>query len=212
MTMAQAINSVESLLHEELKDMYDMEKQLTKALPKMARNAASEELRAALEEHLEATNKQINRLEQVFDLIGHPAKGKPCAGMKGLIEEGKKVMEQEAAEPFADAAMIAAAQRVEHYEMAAYGTARTLAQLLGNTEAAELLQESLDEEKDADEKLTEICESLLQGHAEETIEEIEESEEQEEAIGTRRRPMGVVQSAQRGGSARRAAHGRRRAS
>jgi ferritin-like metal-binding protein YciE len=204
--MAQEINSVESLLYKELQDMYDMEKQLTKALPKMAKNAASEELRSALEEHLEVTNNQVSRLEQVFELIGEPVKGKSCAGMKGLIEEGKEVMEEEAPEPYSDAALIGAAQRVEHYEIAAYGTARTFAELIGNTEAAQLLQESLDEEKEADDKLTEICESLLRG-----ADETGEAEEDEEEMATaRKRPMRM--QAARGSNRRTTSPARRRAS
>lgn len=187
--MAQAINSVESLLYEELKDMYDMEKQLTKALPKMAKKASSDELRSALEEHLEVTNQQVSRLEQVFELVGQPAKSKTCAGMKGLIEEGKEAMEEDAEDPFGDAAIIAAAQRVEHYEIAAYGTARTLAEQMGNDEAAQLLQETLDEEKEADEKLTEICESLLENHGQEMGESEEEEGEEEETGGGRKQPM-----------------------
>ena len=204
--MAQEINSVESLLYEELKDMYDMEKQLTKALPKMAKNASSDELRSAIEEHLEITNEQVKRLEQVFELIGEPAKSKTCAGMKGLIEEGKESMDEDAADPFGDCAIIAAAQRVEHYEIAAYGTARTLAEQIGNSEAANLLQETLDEEKEADEKLTQICESLLEEHGQEMGESQEE--EEEEGMG-RKRPMRMgAQATQRAN--RRASSGVRR--
>jgi ferritin-like metal-binding protein YciE len=196
--MAQQINSLQSLINEELKDMYDMEKQLTKALPKMAKNASSGELRSALEEHLQVTEKQVQRLEQVFDLLGQPAKGKTCKGMKGLIDEGKEVMDEEGEEPFSDIALIAAAQRVEHYEMAAYGTARTLAEKLGETEAVDLLQETLEEEKEADQKLTEITQTLLREHGAETA---ARGEEEEGAIDITRRRTGTTgQMSRRGAS------------
>ncbi len=157
------INTLELLLEAELKDLYDAEKRLVRAIPKMAKAASSAELREALEEHLEVTKGQVERLEQVFELLGAAAKAKPCAGMKGIIEEGEEIIAQDATEILKDAALIGGAQRVEHYEMAAYGTARTLAERLGNQEAADLLQETLEEEKEADEKLTEIAEQLLEG-------------------------------------------------
>lgn len=156
------IDNLEQLLEEELKDIYDAEKQLVKALPKMAKAASSPELKAALTEHLEVTTNQVSRLEQVFESLGMKAKGKTCNGMKGLVEEGQETIDQDASDVLRDVALIGAAQRVEHYEMAAYGTARTFAEQLGKDDAAELLQETLDEEKEADEKLTEISESLLQ--------------------------------------------------
>ena len=156
------IDTLESLFKEEIKDLYDAEKRLVLALPKMAKSASSAELRTAFEEHLEQTKTHVQRLEQVFDLMGTAAKGKPCAGMKGLLEEGEEVMGEDATEELMDAALIGAAQRVEHYEMAAYGTARTMAEHLGNDEAVGLLQETLDEEKDADEKLTQISLQLLE--------------------------------------------------
>jgi ferritin-like metal-binding protein YciE len=162
------IDTVDKLLEEELKDIYDAEKRLVKAIPKMAKGASSEELRAALEEHLEVTKGQVGRLEQVFELLGKPAKSKPCGGMKGLIEEGDEVLGEDTSEELMDAAIIGAAQRVEHYEMAAYGTARTFAEHLGNKKVATLLQETLDEEKEADEKLTEISEQLLSALSTET--------------------------------------------
>ena len=156
------IDSLETLLQEELKDLYDAEKRLTKALPKMAKKARNEELREALQEHLEVTRGQVSRLEQIFDMMGMKAKGKTCAGMKGIIEEGEDTMSEDAAPVLKDAAIIGAAQRVEHYEISAYGTARAFAERLGNNEAAELLQQTLDEEKEADVKLTDISERLLQ--------------------------------------------------
>ena len=187
------MNSIEKLLYEELKDIYDAEKQLTKALPKMVKAAQSEELREALQEHLSVTEEQVTRLESVFDLIGQPAKGKTCEGMKGLIEEGKEAMEEYEDDPLKDVAIIGAAQRVEHYEIAAYGTVRTLAEKIGNREAAELLQQTLDEEKEADERLTEIAEEVLDGVESQMSEEDEESEE----MGRRPQRMPVTRMAAR---------------
>jgi ferritin-like metal-binding protein YciE len=126
----------------------------------MAKSASSEELRAALQEHLEVTKGQVQRLEEVFEQLGMSAKAKPCAGMKGLIEEGEEVIAEDGEEGLIDLAIIGAAQRVEHYEMAAYGTARTMAERLGNERVAALLEETLNEEKEADEKLSEVAEQL----------------------------------------------------
>jgi ferritin-like metal-binding protein YciE len=185
------IDTLQTLLEEELKDIYDAEKRLVKALPKMAKAANSPELKQALEEHLQVTKNQVQRLEQAFELLEKPAKSKPCAGMKGLIEEGEEVMGQDAPDDLMDAAIIGAAQRVEHYEMAAYGTARTFAERLGHTEVAGLLEETLNEEKEADEKLTEISEQLLSGidaDSEEEEEEDGEEEEDEPAMPARKAP------------------------
>jgi ferritin-like metal-binding protein YciE len=163
---------------EELKDIYDAEKQLLKALPKMAKAAEHEELKAALESHLEETENQIQRLEEVFELFGQPAKGKKCKAMQGLIEEGQDLISEDEG----DAALICAAQKVEHYEIASYGSLRTWAEMLDESQAADLLQETLDEEKAADEKLTEIAESAANP---EEAEESEEDEEEEEAPAAR---------------------------
>lgn len=152
----------EGTLHDafldELRDAYDAEKQITKALPKMAKAAGSPELRAAFESHLEETRGQIQRLEEVFASLDEKVRGKHCDGMEGIIEEGKSGMEEDFDEPTMDAVLIASAQRVEHYEMAAYGTLIAWAQAMGHTEAADLLQQTLDEEKAADEKLTALGE------------------------------------------------------
>jgi len=191
------INSLETLLQEELKDIYDAEKQLTKALPKMSKAASSEELRTAFQEHLEVTRNQVARLEQIFGLLGQKAKGKACAGMRGLIEEGQEVMEQDAEEMFLDAALIGAAQRVEHYEIAAYGTVRRMAEMLGNQEVADLLQQTLTEEKETDDRLTEIAKTLLEGHSTE-MGESEEMETEEEEPARKRATK------QKAGKARRA--------
>ncbi len=160
------LDSLSTLLEEELKDIYSAEKQLLKALPKMAKKATSAELRAALEEHLEVTKGQVNRLEQVFEAMGKTAKAKTCKAMQGLLEEGKEIMEEDADDAVMDAGIIAAAQKVEHYEIASYGTVRTWARLCGQEEAANLLQETLDEEGEADSKLTELAESIVNPEAE----------------------------------------------
>jgi ferritin-like metal-binding protein YciE len=156
------IESLDQLLEDELRDIYDAEKQLVKALPKMAKAASSPELQNAIREHLEETKGQVERLEQCFETLGLKAKGKPCMAMKGLIEEGTEAMELDASDELMDAAIIGAAQRVEHYEMAAYGTARAFAETLGNGKVASLLEQTLNEEKAADEKLSEISETILQ--------------------------------------------------
>lgn len=179
------IDSIETLLEEELKDLYDAEKQLTKALPKMVKAASSDELREAFEEHLEVTKSQVHRLEQVFDLLDLKPKSKPCHGMKGLIEEGDEVMKEDADEPYDDCALIAAAQKIEHYEISGYGTARTIAETIGNDEVAELLQKTLEEEEEADNKLTQISIELLDAVSvidEEDEEEDMDVEEEEGAV------------------------------
>lgn len=165
------IDSLDKLLEEELKDLYSAEKQLVKALPKMAKKASSGELRAALEEHLAVTEEQVTRLEEVFQALGKTAKAKTCKAMKGLIEEATEMMEEDATDNVLDAGIIAAAQKVEHYEIASYGTVRTWARLCGEDEVAELLQETLDEETQADENLTELAESLVNPAAENEQEE-----------------------------------------
>jgi ferritin-like metal-binding protein YciE len=152
--------TLETLFVEQLRDLYDAEKQLVKALPKIAKAASSEELSQAVTEHLEETKGHVARLEEVFQLIGENAKSKPCKGMRGLIEEGGEVINEEDEEPVRDLALIAAAQKVEHYEISAYGTARTVAEQLNNRRAAQLLRQTEDEEKAADSKLSEIAEDL----------------------------------------------------
>ena len=150
---------LEKLFIDELADIHNAETQLTKALPKMAKAAQSQELRSAFEEHLEQTKEQINRLDQVFQSIGHSIKKKTCKGMKGLIEEGNDMAEEFQDDTALDAALICAAQKVEHYEIASYGCLCTWAKELGHNDALDLLQENLDEEKETDEKLTELAES-----------------------------------------------------
>ncbi len=156
------IDSLNELLVDQLKDIYDAEKRLTKAIPKMAKKATNDQLRTALEEHLEETQQQIGRLEEAFEHLGEAAKGKPCAGMRGIIEEGDEhVGEDYEDDDLRDAVIIGAAQRVEHYEIAAYGTAIAHARLLGQDEVVDLLVTSMNEEKAADEKLTEIAEGVV---------------------------------------------------
>jgi ferritin-like metal-binding protein YciE len=169
------INSLRELYVEQLRDLYDAENQLVKALPKMAKEASSDELRQAIEEHLEQTRGQAERLEQIFEQLGEKAKGKKCKGMQGLLDEGKETLEEDMEEDTKDAAIIAAAQRVEHYEISGYGTARTYANLLGETEAAELLEETLNEEKDTDQKLTQLAEEINVEAAEGSSSDEEES-------------------------------------
>jgi ferritin-like metal-binding protein YciE len=173
-------------LHEafvdELRDTYDAEKQLTKALPKMAKAANSPELRDAIESHLEETRQQVERLEQVFTSLEEKPRGKHCEGIAGIIEEAQAMMKEDFDEPTADAVLIAAAQRAEHYEMAAYGTLVAWARAMGHDEAADLLQETLDEEKAADEKLNTLAEGGINEQAAEGAHQDEE-EEEEEPVG-----------------------------
>jgi len=171
-----AAENLQELFVEELRDVYDAEKQITKALPKMAKAVESDELRAAFEEHLDITRMQINRLEEVFKSLGLAARGKTCDGMKGLLEEGQSHMEELEGSTL-DAALIGAAQRVEHYEIAAYGTLATWAELLGHQEAKDLLGQTLEEEKEADEKLTGIA-GQINPEAENEEEEGDENEQQ----------------------------------
>jgi ferritin-like metal-binding protein YciE len=155
------LDSLRDVLTDLVRDLYSAESQLVKALPKMAKAASSEGLRTAFEEHLGETRGQVERLDRVCEKLGIKGKGKTCQAMKGLVEEGAEVIE-EGGEPSAvDAALIAAAQKVEHYEIAAYGTARTYAEMLGNREAARLLQQTLDEEGETDKKLTKLAESIV---------------------------------------------------
>jgi ferritin-like metal-binding protein YciE len=153
------MNTLRDSLVDEIKDLFNAEKQLTKALPKLAKNATNPELRAALESHLGETQEQIARLEQVFELLDETARGKHCAGMAGIIEEGNDMLEEDADDAVMDACIIAAGQRAEHYEMAAYGTCIAWAKVLGLDEVAVLLETSLNEEKAADEKLSALAES-----------------------------------------------------
>jgi ferritin-like metal-binding protein YciE len=155
------LNTLRDLYQDELKDIYSAETQILKALPKMAEAASSPELTIAFNEHLEQTREHVRRLEMIFNKMGCDPKGKVCKAMKGLVEEGEEMMNQDAAPAVKDAGLISAAQRVEHYEMAAYGTVRTYAKEMGDKEAMKLLQTTLDEEGDTDKKLTKIAEKTV---------------------------------------------------
>ena len=157
--MASKLRTLEDLYMDLLKDLYSAEKQLVKALPKMAKNAQAPDLQRAFQDHLRQTERQVERIERIFsDLDGSP-RGKKCVGMEGLIEEGNELMKEGAEPDVLDAGLIAAAQKVEHYEIASYGTVRAWAQRLGYDQAVRLLQETLEEESMANEKLTQIAES-----------------------------------------------------
>lgn len=161
------IKSLHDLFVHELRDLYSAEKQLLKALPKMAKAATHEELKEGFEQHLSQTEEHVTRLEEIFEKLGVSSRGEKCAAMEGLIEEGKKIMEEDISDNVLDAALIAAAQRVEHYEIAGYGTAKTFAEILGQDEAVDLLEQTLDEEKETDVKLTELAENNINADAEE---------------------------------------------
>lgn len=199
------LETLQDLLVAELQDLYNAENQILKALPKMAKKATSEELRTAFEEHLQQTEQQVTRLEQAMQLMDVPVKGKTCAGMKGIIEEGKEMMEEDAGDDVMDAALIAAAQKVEHYEIASYGAVRSYAALLGLEDVQELLALTLQEEEETDRRLTEIAEGAINAQAMEgddegeeqpatsrgkagTEEEAGDEEEEGEEVGSARRP------------------------
>jgi len=179
---------------DEIKDAYDAEKQLTKALPKLAKASTSPELRQAFEDHLEETNGHVDKLEQVFQILDEKVKGVHCDGIAGIIEEGKNVMDEDFEGATMDAVIIAAAQRAEHYEIAAYGTLVAWAKIMGHNEAADLLQEILDEEKAADEKLNAIAESGVNEQAVSGIHGEEGEDEEEAMAGSRgnRRPAAAA--------------------
>ena len=170
---------------DELRDAYDAEKQLLKALPKLAKAASSDELKTAFLDHLEETRGHVDRLEQVFASIDERARGKHCDGIAGIIEEGRAVMEEDFDDGTMDACLIAAGQRSEHYEMAAYGTLAAWAKAMGHTEAAELLAATLEEEKAADEKLNELAEGGINEQAVAAASTDDESEEDDDAQPTR---------------------------
>ena len=159
--MAEQTNPLKDVLVHGLRDLYSAENQIIKALPKMAKAATSPELKRAFERHLEETRGQVERLNQISQELNVKLAGKKCKGMEGLLEEGKDVMEEGFEDDALDAALIGAAQRVEHYEMAGYGTSRTHAEYLGYTKIAKLLQQTLDEEGAADKKLTQLAESVI---------------------------------------------------
>lgn len=159
------MKTLEDLFVHELKDLYSAEKQLLKALPKMAKAATNEDLAAAFETHLAETEEQVTRLESIFETLEISSRGPKCKAMEGLLEEGKEVLEEDMEDDVRDAALICSAQRVEHYEIAGYGCARTFASRLGHDKIAKLLQQTLDEEAATDEKLTQLAESQVNEEA-----------------------------------------------
>jgi ferritin-like metal-binding protein YciE len=183
------MKNLEELFINELKDIYDAERRITKALPKMMKAASHDELRSAFEEHLERTEEHIARLDRIFESLDVTPGRKTCQGMVGLLEEGEELMKEDGSESVRDAALIAAAQKVEHYEMATYGCLRDWAQLLDNNQVAKILQQTLDEEGEADKKLTEIAQSLNVEAAE------SDDEEEEDTVATARRSSPSSRSA-----------------
>ncbi len=153
-------DSLRELYIDELRDLYNAETQLVKALPKMAKASSNDQLREAFEEHLRQTSEHVSRLEQIFEQLEEKPGGKKCLGMEGLVKEGAETMKEDYSEDLKDAAIIGAAQRVEHYEMAGYGTVKALAELLGENQQVSLLEQTLEEEKQADEKLTKLAQGI----------------------------------------------------
>jgi ferritin-like metal-binding protein YciE len=195
------IDSLRTLLVQQLRDLYDAEKRLTKAIPKLMKESTSEDLTSALETHLGETENQVSRLERAFQTLGETAKGKECKGIKGIIDEGDEhVGEEFADDGLRDATIIGAAQRVEHYEIAAYGTAIAHARLLGQDDVVELLEETLNEEKAADEKLTEVAEQIVNPDAASEDEGEEESDREMAGVG--------AQGSRSGSSGKRGPNGR----
>ncbi len=164
--MAKSPKTLDDLFHDTLKDIYYAEKKILAALPKMAKAAHSEDLRAAFQKHHRETEGQVQRLEKVFQLIEEPAKGKKCAAIEGIIEEGQEIMEEYKSSPALDAGLLAAAQAVEHYEISRYGTLKAWAEKLGLPQAVKLLDQTLTEERNTDEALTELAESAVNENAE----------------------------------------------
>lgn len=177
------LNTLQDLYIEELRDLYSAENQLLKALAKVAEEATSEELRSALEDHLDQTKEQVERLDEVFQNLGASSKGKKCLAMEGLIKECEELLKEDMDENVKDAAIIGACQKIEHYEIASYGTVCTYAKLLDREDDLDLLGQTLDEEKEADENLTDIAESSINFEAAEG----EEEEEEEEAPAARKK-------------------------
>jgi len=190
-----AKQALRELYVDELRDLYDAENRLVKALPKLAKEAESQELRSGFEEHLEQTKGHVDRLRQIFEAMGERPAGKKCAAMVGLIQEGEEMMDEEFEDGVKDAALISAAQRVEHYEIAAYGCVKTWAGLLGEKEAQNLLEQTLTEEKETDERLTEIAEDINVEAMSETGESESESEPEKGERTQTARPRGKSHSA-----------------
>jgi ferritin-like metal-binding protein YciE len=204
-------SNLREALVDEIRDLYNAEKQLTKALPKLAKSATSDELREAFESHLEETEGHVTRLEQVFELLDEKPRGKHCAGIAGIIEEGSELMQEDMEDAVMDACLIAAGQKAEHYEIGSYGTCIAWAEALNLTEVAQVLQETLAEEKAADEKLTALAESGVNeaatAGAEEDENAEEDDEEEESTSRSSRSSEGAGMSAKGGASGSRSASG-----
>jgi ferritin-like metal-binding protein YciE len=183
--MAQG-TTLRDLMIDEIRDLYDAERQLVKALPKMAKGATSEELRTLIETHLGETEEQVARLEKAFEMLGEKPRGKRCEGMAGIIEEGSNLLEEDFDGAVLDAGIIAGAQRAEHYEITAYGSVMAWAKQLGEDDIAELLSETLEEEKSADEKLSALAEGTINGEAAQSDTDDSESEEDDEEDSSQR--------------------------
>jgi ferritin-like metal-binding protein YciE len=192
-----AENGLRELYLDELKDLYNAENQLIKALPKLAKTSTSDELREGFEQHLEQTKGHVERLEQIFEAMDESPKGKKCAGMEGLVKEGSEVMDEDFEGAVMDAALIGAAQRVEHYEIAAYGTVIAFANQLGESEHASLLKQTLEEEKETDEKLTSLSEEINSQATSEGM-----GSEEEEELTTASSRSGSAKKKGRGSSRR----------
>lgn len=186
--------SVRQLYIDELRDLYNAETQLVKALPKMAKASSNDELRQAFEEHLRQTSEHVSRLEQIFEMLDEKPTGKKCLGMEGLVKEAAETMKEDYDDAVMDAGIIGAAQRVEHYEIAGYGTVRTLAELIGENEHVTLLEQTLEEEKQTDQKLTELSENINQQSMDT---ETAETEEEEASDGGQRRSRSGKASSRR---------------
>ena len=180
-----SVATAEELFVDELKDIYSAEKQAVKAFPRLAKAVQSEELKQAMQDHLEQTKGQVERLDRIFELLEERSSGKTCEGMKGLVEEAQSQVEEIDKGPVLDCAMIGALQRIEHYEIAAYGTAATLAEAMGKEEIKELLGETLEEEKETDERLTQVAQSVNSEALSEGEEEEGEDENESSSNGSR---------------------------
>ena len=202
--------SLQEMLVDELRDLYHAEKQLIRALPKMARAVTHDDLREAIEMHLEETREQATRLEEVFEALGEKVRAKPCPGMAGILEEGSELLQEHEPSATLDAAIIAGAQRVEHYEIGAYGTCAEWARLLGLDEVVSLLEQTLEEEKATDKKLTALAEQEINRTAAMEGQEEEMGEEEEASSSRGRRSSGRSRSSARSGG--RASASRRQSS
>jgi ferritin-like metal-binding protein YciE len=201
--------TLRELMIEELRDLYNAEKQLTKALPKLAKAASSDELRNLLETHLGETETHVERLEQAFEALGEKVRGKHCAGIAGIIEEGSDLLQEDFDGPVLDAGIIAGAQRSEHYEIAAYGSVMAWAKALGLSELASLLDQTLEEEKAADEKLTALAEGSVNAEAASAADEEEEDDADEDEESDRGRRAQPAQAGRAGRQAGRRMAGKR---